>query len=151
MRASHEHHWTRLKAATRAAVGQAGTAEQLSQFTRVSEGQVNKYVGPNYPDYMPIDVVLDTELAAGAPIITQALASIQGYRLVPIDGAVEAPIGVKDTVKLLEGLMTVVSAIHAAIADETVDEGEKREIERKLNSHMMDVQDVLARVRRVEG
>lgn len=151
MRASHEHQQGRLKAATRAVVTQAGTAAQLAAGTRVSESQINKYVGPAYPDFMPLDVVLDAELLAGAPIITQALASIQGYRLVPVDGAVAAPIGVKDTVRLLEGLMHVVSAIHAAVADDTVDEGEKREIERKLSTHMMDVQDVLARVRSVEG
>ncbi|RFB95198.1 hypothetical protein B5K11_09605 [Rhizobium leguminosarum bv. trifolii] len=151
MRASHEHQQGRLKAATRAVVTQAGTAAQLASGTRVSESQINKYVGPAYPDFMPLDVVLDAELLAGAPIITQALASIQGYRLVPVDGAVAAPIGVKDTVRLLEGLMHVVSAIHAAVADDTVDEGEKREIERKLSTHMMDVQDVLARVRQAEG
>ncbi len=151
MRASHEHQQARLKAATRSAVTHAGTAAQLAEVTRVSESQINKYVGPNYPDFMPLDVVLDAELTAGAPLITQALAAIQGYRLEPVDGAVNAPIGVKDTVRLIEGLMHVVSAIHAAVADDRVDEGEKREIERKLGTHMMDVQDVLARVRSAEG
>lgn len=151
MRASHEHQRARLKAATRTAVGLAGTAEQLSCVTRVSEGQVNKYVGGAYPDFMPIDVVLDCELAAGDPAITRALASMQGYRLQPVDGAVKAAISIKDTVTLMEGVMLAIKAIHSAVDDGTVDEGEKREIERKLNAHLMEVQDVLARVRGAEG
>jgi hypothetical protein len=147
VRASHEHHHARLKAASRNVVTHAGTAAQLSAVTRVSESQINKYVGQPYPDFMPLDVVLDAELAAGAPIITQTLAAIQGYRLVPIDGPVNAPISARDAVSMVKGATDAAGVIFAATEDNFVDEGEKREIERKLISLVLNLQDVLMRVR----
>ena len=49
---------------------------------RVGPKQLSAYANPNSPDrYMPVDVVLDLEGAAGDPIVTRCLAAQQGFVL----------------------------------------------------------------------
>jgi len=152
MRASNEHQRKRLKTGTGTLVRSVGMAEDLLQVTRrISEGQITRYKGVDYPDFMPIDVVLDAELASGDPTLTRVLASIQGYRLVAVDGGVDAPIKSRDVFALVESFMAIAKVMFEATADDHLDEGEKREIEQRLTEHSMDVQDMLARVRQGGG
>jgi hypothetical protein len=74
-----------LKAATRRAIDMAGGSDSFEHVTRVRQGQLSKYglAGEEHAaTFAPIDVALEADIEAGAPIITEMMAKLQGYRLV---------------------------------------------------------------------
>lgn len=78
-----EEHLAELKAATKRAVQIAGGPVSFAFATRVEAPALSKYVGRDYADaFMPVDVVADLEADIGAPLVTEHLARLSGYRLV---------------------------------------------------------------------
>lgn len=121
-----------LKASTRRALELASQAKFVL-VTRVDEGALSKYKGAAYPDaFMPIDVVLDLERDLGAPLITEALAALQGYRLVPIDADAAQPVGLGDLAEVSKEGGDVVQKLAAAMADGALDSHERREISAEI-------------------
>lgn len=87
MRPTSDHHRQKLKAATGRSLDRAGGGSVLAPQTRVEAPALSKYkAGHEETAFMPIDVALDCDMAAGAPIILTAMAAIQGYAVTPIDG-----------------------------------------------------------------
>ncbi|WP_414832166.1 hypothetical protein [Afifella sp. YEN Y35] len=84
----------RLKSATDRALREAGGAECVQHATRVRHPALSKYAssGDDFADrFMPLDIALDVDRAAGRPIILATLAALQGYELRPFGESEEAP------------------------------------------------------------
>lgn len=72
-----------LKAALRRLVRSAGGQESASAVTRVDHQRLSKYGNASQPMQAPVDVIADLERDTGLPAVTQVLAQIAGYDLVP--------------------------------------------------------------------
>ncbi|WP_414901134.1 phage regulatory CII family protein [Rhizobium cremeum] len=143
MRPSTEHDRARLKASTRAAIIAAGKAKQLAACSRVNEPQISRYVGGDYPDFMPLDVILDCELLAGQPVMTAALADMLGYRLVPIAGGDETSLTLDHVLDAVNAVGELLRAFRDGHSDGHLDEAERREITNCFNESMKSLQDGL--------
>lgn len=77
-----------LKTAFRLLAGSVGKLEYLAEYiTRITPGCLSR-AGNVADDYWPpMDAVLDLERAAPKPLVTEYMARIQGYRLVPMGDA----------------------------------------------------------------
>jgi hypothetical protein len=73
-----------LKTAAHVLVGEVGGLDAAAAATRVGRSNLSDYGRPGQPHFMPIDVVLDLEIALHRPVVTQQLALAQGYDLVRI-------------------------------------------------------------------
>ncbi|ATN32881.1 hypothetical protein ACO34A_03580 [Rhizobium sp. ACO-34A] len=142
MRPSTEHDRARLKASTRAAIIAAGKAKQLSACSRVSEAQISRYVG-DYPDFIPVDVMLDCEMLAGQPVITAALADMQGYRLVPIAGEDGVGLTFDHVLDAVHTVGELLRAYRDGHADGHLNEAERREITNCFIESLKSLQDGL--------
>lgn len=143
MRPSTEHDRARLKASTRAAIIAAGKAKQLAACSRVSEPQISRYIGGDYPDFIPVDVMLDCEMLAGQPVITSALADMQGFRLVPIAGGDEAGLTLDHVLDIVKAAGELLRAYRDGHSDGHLDEAERREITNCFHESMKSLQDGL--------
>lgn len=87
-RPSSEQQRVQLKAATRQAVRWVGTLEAAARITGRSVTRLHAAGNVLDPDYfLPIDAALDLDLDIGRPVVTTALAELQGYVLLHPGGA----------------------------------------------------------------
>jgi len=152
----HHHHLSdpvacRLRQAQRGLIANAGGGEAAAAalgaspsraFRLNSEGQ-----GGQVAQWARVDEVLQLETAAGVPVMTQALAAIQGYRLVPVEidqrdhnASPLAPHAAKGATLM----STLVAVAVLAEQDGTLDAGERSEIKQLLAQ----IEPMLERVRR---
>ncbi|WP_158876986.1 phage regulatory CII family protein [Antarcticirhabdus aurantiaca] len=76
-----------LKASVRRSITLAGGGDSVQHATRVDATSLSRYGSANIEQqktHCPIDVALDLDLEAGAPVITTAMARAQNYELVPM-------------------------------------------------------------------
>ena len=86
LRASTAGERLALKAAVRRAAKMAGGGASVQHALRVGEADLSRYGSPEHAArHCPIDVALDLDREAGAPVIVAALAGLLGYRLVLVD------------------------------------------------------------------
>lgn len=77
----------RLKGATSRSIARAGGGTALAVQTRVNAPALSKYAADHETEhFMPIDIAIDTDMAAGAPVILTAMAVSLGYTLTPAEG-----------------------------------------------------------------
>ncbi len=55
-----------------------------SKFTRVKRAAIAQYCDDNHPWFVPVDVAIDLDMAAGKPILAAEMAALSGYALVPL-------------------------------------------------------------------
>lgn len=79
-----ESDYTALKLAARRIVKGCGGLEASSMVTRVGHSELARYYDPEERLFMPVDVVADLEAIAGHPTVTQTLAQMLGFKLVPL-------------------------------------------------------------------
>lgn len=72
-----------LKAAFRRLTKAVGGQESAATITRVDFQRIGRYGRAHEAMFAPVDVVADLEADAGEPMVTRALADLQGYLLVP--------------------------------------------------------------------
>jgi len=72
-----------FKAAVRRCVQMAGGCNAAAQVTRVDAARLSRYGNLDSPEFAPIDVCLELDVAAGAPICLRALADVSGFELTP--------------------------------------------------------------------
>lgn len=81
----------RLKAAQRDLIARCGGIERAGEISSSSKSHVGRWNNPTDPDLMPISAVLALEADCGVALVTAAMASLTGRRLVepdaPGDGA----------------------------------------------------------------
>ncbi|MGV0909237.1 hypothetical protein [Martelella sp. FOR1707] len=151
MRVITEDDGRALKAATRRAVKAAGGGEALSLVSRVSAAQLSKYglAGDEHAEtFMPLDVALEADREAGAPIIAAALAAAQGFRLVSADGADHAhDLGFSDISTANVAFGKLLTSMHEGLAnDGRLDEAERRAVLRDLDKFMRVFLPIMGRV-----
>ncbi len=137
MRSISDKQGKALKAATRRALDMAGGPESFQHTTRVRQGQLSKYAAPSdehADSFMPLDIALEADLEAGAPIIVEQLARMQGYRLVRIEQEPDGQeLSHRDLSALHIEFADVVRVAHDALEDGHTDAGERRRIGRELS------------------
>jgi hypothetical protein len=74
----------RLKQAAKRLIKACGGLEAASMITRVGHSELARYYTHEERLFMPIDVAADLEAIASNPVITQALAHMQGYALIQL-------------------------------------------------------------------
>jgi len=147
MRISSDHERNALKSAARSALSLIGPAKQLCTVSRVSEGYLSKCINRDLPDFLPIDVALECDRLAGAPVIVAALADLLGYRLVPIEGEELSPaLTVENALDYVTGSVDTANTIREAAADGHWTEGERREASDKINAQIKALQEMLRAV-----
>lgn len=72
-----------LKTAFKRVIADLGGATAAATVTRVGVSQLSEYGSVDSPKMVPADVIAELELIAGQPHITTALASLQGFDLMP--------------------------------------------------------------------
>ena len=72
-----------LKAATADALDDCGGAARFAERTRGSDDTLRNYARHDFPGFAPADVIADLE-TRGRPHITEVLARLAGYRLMPL-------------------------------------------------------------------
>lgn len=122
-----------LKNAVRRACQQAGGGLRgLAGMTRLSAAQLSRFGDLNSDQSAPLDVVLDLDSLAGAPVITSALAELLGYDLVPAKGAVVCASMAQHLSGLAREGGDAMSRLAEALADGRLTPRELTEIEQEL-------------------
>lgn len=74
-----------LKSAARLVIADNGGPEQFWPLTRAGSAEtLRNYTKHDQPAFAPIDVIADAEAHASFPRVTEAMARIAGYRLMPL-------------------------------------------------------------------
>jgi hypothetical protein len=116
-----------IKAVCARAVRQIGGSE-LAKDTRVSEPQISRYLSIGQEkDFMPLDVVADLERIIGHPVVSEHMASLHGFRIVPDGGAADHP-DMEDVSQLSDTQGRLLSLLIKGAMDGKYDLHETREI-----------------------
>ncbi|TBZ94489.1 phage regulatory CII family protein [Rhizobium leguminosarum] len=151
MRHFSEKAYRSLKCVCSVAYDLAGGNTLFQHSTRVVVSQLSKYASLNQDDeksYMPIDVAVDLDRAAGSPIITGTMAQLLGFRLEPLTAtAAEADkLSERDAHKLLAEAMDVSQALLAAFADGRIDALERKRLRVELREVIRAAETILAKL-----
>jgi hypothetical protein len=133
-----------LKTATHALITEVGGLPAAASVCRVSVPRLSEYQSRNHPEsLMPIDVVLQLEAVAGAPIVTGALARLQGHTLASPDAAPVPAIG-RSVAALARHAGEVGAQYLDASADGRIDPAERAALMQQAEHAARALQDVLA-------
>lgn len=111
MRQLPRNDYLAIKAATRQLVKQAGGLDNAAAVTRPGRSALSDYGNPNHDDvFMPADVIADLETEISEPLLTAALARLQGCELMRVE------FGGKVDPKWAEGLAAMGKEISEAFA-----------------------------------
>jgi hypothetical protein len=149
MRASSEQERHALKAATRRACQMAGGVDAFAQATRVNQPALSGYGSPSEPEkFMPLDIVLDCDREAGAPVIVAELARLLGYRLVLADGGADATdVTMADLATISMDAARVQTEVAGALEDGRVSAAEAARIDAAIELQVKDARAMQARIR----
>lgn len=133
LRPTNDHERSTLKSICYRALRQIG-AKDFAKDTRISEQQLSRYCkvvdeGDGKPDinFMPVDVVADLERVIGYPFISEHLAQLQGYIVVPGESGARPPT-MDDVGALADSKGRLLSKLIRALLDGKVDNHESRDI-----------------------
>jgi hypothetical protein len=123
-----------IKAATHALLARFGCLEAASTVCRVSVPVLSEYQSFSKPDrIMPLDVAYQLEVVIGEPVLTGAVARMQGWTLTrPAQG--QAPEIGRAVALVSRQAGAAVAAFLEAHADGVVDAGEAAELRRLLET-----------------
>jgi hypothetical protein len=146
LRLSSDHERNALKSAVRSALSLIGPAKQLVAVSRISEGYLSKCMNRDLPDFLSVDVALEADRLAGAPVITAAMADLLGYRLVPIKGEAGQAFDADKGLDIVSDAVATAQSMREAAADGRLDERERRDLSDRINGQIKALQDTLRAV-----
>lgn len=146
MRISSDFERNALKSAARSALSLIGPAKQLVAVSRISEGYLSKCLNRDLPDFLPLDVALEADRLAGAPVIVSAMADLLGFRLVPVDGEASSAFNADKGLDIVSDAVATAQSMREAAADGLLDERERRDLSDKINAQIKTLQDQLRAV-----
>jgi len=73
-----------LKQASKRLIKSCGGLDAASLVTRVGHSELARYYDPSEKLFMPIDVAADLETIAREPLVTQSLAGLMEFALMPV-------------------------------------------------------------------
>jgi hypothetical protein len=122
----------RLKAATRDLVKACGGLVRAGSVCGFSKTEVGRWQAVAEADLIPLVAIVRLEADCGLPIVTAALAELQGHTLTPTDGGLECGSVFAAHAKVLGAVGAVASHIAEAAADGIVTPGEAEAIDRDV-------------------
>ncbi|MUZ65313.1 hypothetical protein [Agrobacterium vitis] len=129
-----------IKTVCARAIRQVGAAN-FEHDTRVGTAQLSKYGAPVDVNYMPVDIVADLEAVIGYPLISEFLAGLAGYVLVPTDASADAP-DLSDIGLLQETKGKLIALMIKSLLDGHWDRHERREILPVLDAAIAQLQGI---------
>lgn len=136
-----------LKTATRNLLCALGGAEAAACGSRSGRSLWGDYGNPNSPRFPPIDVVLDAEAECGRPFVTETLARLHGYLLVPIVPRGEGEVR-EQLARFAESAGGVMSEGYRALADDVITPEEGARLVKQLHEIGTVVNDTIALLER---
>ncbi|MBW6400007.1 hypothetical protein KPL78_19255 [Roseomonas sp. HJA6] len=120
-----------IKTAMRALVEDAGGVEAAASVTRLHFSTLAETYNPHKPDRMPqADVIADLERCVAQPRVTQVLARLAGYRLMPIGGGA-GPVN-RSLAEVFRNAADVGAAWATAMEDSRLSSAERQRIADEL-------------------
>jgi hypothetical protein len=137
-----------LKKATEAAYALGGGVSVITLRSRASVSQLSKYASTNEENgetLAPSDVVLEIDRAAGSPVITAALARLQGFKLVPDQAFTTArrTLTEGDALDFMSEAMDVVEAIRAMKRKDHPNSADKKAVAKEVNEAIRELKEIL--------
>lgn len=137
----------RIKSATRDLTERCGGVERSAAIANVSKSEVGRWRVPTEPTIITLPAALALEAECGVPLVTAAMAALQGRRVVGEDeagGDASAIIG--RHAEMMRSMAEVVSTAASAFADGRVTPAEAdlldraaAELHRKLDAWRNDI------------
>ncbi|AJY47057.1 hypothetical protein [Martelella endophytica] len=146
-----------LREASRRSVVQGGGPEKFQYSTRVKQSLISKCWSHDPSrkgqTVMAIDVAVEADMEAGAPVIVSEMARLLGYRLVRDDGVDSAGGGldIADIGAFQEAFHALSQSMIQAVADGKVDPREAAEILEKYANFMRVAHAVESKTHGCEG
>lgn len=78
-----------LKQASKRLIRACGGLEAASLVTRVGHSELARYYDPEEKLFIPVDVAADLEAISCNPLVTQSLAHMLGFAIIPIEPQTE--------------------------------------------------------------
>jgi hypothetical protein len=146
-----------IKRVTDATIDLAGGFKVAVMRTRSSSSQLSKYANFCHPiadgkadtreRYVPVDVAIELDRAAGSPAILSVYAGLLGFDIVPASrDTADGEIDSLDALDLLCQAGKVAEEIRAALSDNKIDALERDRIEAELHKIKRCVNSLLRRV-----
>jgi hypothetical protein len=140
-----------LKTATHALLGRLGGLAAAATVCRVSVPVLSEYQSLNHRErIMPLDVALQLETVAGEPIVSGAVARMQGWTLVRPEAGVVPEIG-RSVAALSRHAGETGARFLEANADGVLDAGETAELRRQIEAVRDSAEAALARLGAAPG
>jgi hypothetical protein len=107
----------------------------FATMSRVKIAELSKYGSHDDARTIPVDVLLDAEIAAGSPMVTRLLAEMQGYKLVPIDSAPPSTGAAtfEDVLRVVKEFSDVTATYLDAKADGVIDLRDRQNLLREID------------------
>jgi hypothetical protein len=119
-----------LKAAVRRAVTLAGGPVAAAEVTRADAARLSRYGSANDPLFVPVDVALALDEAAGDDVILRAWANLRGFELQARDAGVNQAANIHRLAgELARGTGEVVAEAIEASADGQITRNEAQRID----------------------
>ncbi len=131
-----------LKTSFRRLVDLMGKQESAASVTRVDYQRIGRYSRSYEALYPPIDVVLDIEGDAEAPLVTRTMADIQGYLLIKKPDVSGGPLDARALGSLAKEQGEALSKFGEALADGDVSKEEAPD----LRAEILDALTELAKI-----
>jgi len=122
-----------IKTYTRKLIHEVGGLDAAASCCRVGRSSLSNYQDQGSDQFMPIDVVLALEQVAGRPIVTQAMASMQGWSLGRPDAGPVPCIG-RAVAAVTRHAGAAAAAFMEAAADGQIDRTEAADMTRLLEA-----------------
>lgn len=138
-RASSEHDRLALKAAVARALKLAGGSASFQHSTRLHESNLSRAASPHAEDqHLPLDVALDLDREAQAPVILSELARILGYALKPLKDDAAGSLALPEAIEMMSAAHKASATVLAALEDGNVStaeaQGAARDIDKAIRS-----------------
>lgn len=141
----------RIKAATRDVIVRVGGVVRAGEITLASKTEASRWQSANDEAIIPLAAVLALEAECGLPLITEAMADLQGRRLADEVAEADSKACIaRDNAEVMRRAAEVMAAMAAALADGAVSPAEAERVDRfarDLDQAVADLRRNLASVR----
>lgn len=135
-----------IKARVREAVRLGGGGTFISGKIGISVAHLSKVASPQYPDQLRPDLIPLIEREARSPVVTEALADMQGYRLVQGAKGQDGIATLDDLARLISTSGDFMSSFSSALADRVVDAHERRVLNKGMENLICELRKVQEKI-----
>ena len=129
---NNEAWFHRVKAAQRDLIRLVGGIERAAVVSSVSSSHIGRMNNPRDTDLMPISVILALEADCGIPLVTSAMAELNGRKLADPDGDRAAAQSVMTSIGQVTGAAgELIAGAAAAFSDHHVTPAEAHKMDRQ--------------------